>query len=245
MEEFSLRFASAIVCNSRFTARVFEKTFPRLRTPSVVYPCVAIPDADSSPREPSNILLSLNRYERKKSISLAVETLAVLSDREEGAQDMRLVIAGGYDGRLRENVEYFEELERLVSARGLTDRVTLLRNVSDGDRRKLVRNSLAVVYTPSNEHFGIVPLEAMAEAVPVIAVKSGGPTESIESGVTGMLCESSADAFAKAIVPLVKDPAKAMAMGKAGRDRASKYFSRVVLGKELQNILVRISRSRR
>lgn len=186
------------------------------------------------------MLLSLNRYERKKSISLAVETLAVLTGREPAAQEMRLVIAGGYDERLRENVEYFEELERLVSARGLTDRVTLLRNISDSERRKLLQQSLAVLYTPSNEHFGIVPLEAMAEGVPVIAVKSGGPTESIENGVTGCLCDSSADAFSKAIIPLVNDSAKALEMGNAGRERAAKYFTRAVLGKELQNVLVRI-----
>lgn len=38
---------------------------------------------------------------------------------------------------------------------------------------------LSVVYTPANEHFGIVPVEAMYARKPVIACNNGGPTESI------------------------------------------------------------------
>jgi alpha-1,3/alpha-1,6-mannosyltransferase len=36
-----------------------------------------------------------------------------------------------------------------------------------------------------DEHFGIVPLEAMAARLPVIACDSGGPTESVDHQVTG------------------------------------------------------------
>lgn len=36
-------------------------------------------------------------------------------------------------------------------------------------------NCLAVLYTPEREHFGIVPVEAMYNQVPVIACNSGGP----------------------------------------------------------------------
>ena len=46
-----------------------------------------------------------------------------------------------------------------------------------------------VIYTPENEHFGIVPIEAMAAGKPVIACRSGGPKESVLHGETGYLCE--------------------------------------------------------
>lgn len=44
-----------------------------------------------------------------------------------------------------------------------------------------------MLYTPTEEHFGIVPCEAMMEGVPVIAVNSAGPTETVEQGITGFL----------------------------------------------------------
>ena len=44
-----------------------------------------------------------------------------------------------------------------------------------------------LVYTPSNEHFGIVPLEAMLAGVPVLAANNGGPLETVVDGETGWL----------------------------------------------------------
>jgi alpha-1,3/alpha-1,6-mannosyltransferase len=64
---------------------------------------------------------------------------------------------------------------------------------------------IALLYTPPNEHFGIVPLEvscllfplslttsslqAMSLGTPVIAVNNGGPLETVLHNVTGYLCE--------------------------------------------------------
>lgn len=242
LEALSLGFSSAICCNSRFTCRAFASTFPTLRRPNVIYPCVNIPDVNTPElRRPARLLVSLNRYERKKNIALAIETLGTLVEqRGHEVDDLKLIIAGGYDSRLQENVEHFEELERLVADRGLAERVTLRRNVSNEERRNMLRSALAILYTPSNEHFGIVPLEAMAEGIPVVAVNNGGPVESIENNVSGVLCESSADAFAQALGPFLENQQSSITMGLRGRERVQKYFSRAVLGSELQNALVRL-----
>eukprot|EP00177_Eucheuma_denticulatum_P004399 GFKZ01007990.1.p1 GENE.GFKZ01007990.1~~GFKZ01007990.1.p1 ORF type:complete len:389 (+),score=50.62 GFKZ01007990.1:263-1429(+) len=234
LEAFALRFASSVVCNSRYTAHAYRKTFPRLQPPGVVYPCVNIPQLTQ--RAPTDTLLSINRYERKKQISLAIETLAVLRDQHSDA-DYRLVIAGGYDARIQENVEHYAELKQLVTNRGLEDKVDLLRNITVDRRRELMQTALAVLYTPRGEHFGIVPLEAMAEGVPVVAVRSGGPCESVEDGETGLLVEGSAVDFAKAVTR-IRD--EGVDMGSRGRERVKRYFSRQVLGREMQNEIVRI-----
>lgn len=232
MEALSLRFASAVVCNSRFTASAYAQTYPSLKAPYVVYPCVKLPD--SVDRAPRDTLLSLNRYERKKNVSLAVEALGVLVERAP-KREFNLVVAGGYDERLEENVQNFAELQQLVIAKGLEDKVRMMRNVSEEERKELFRVALAVLYTPNNEHFGIVPLEAMAEGVPVVAVNSGGPVESVENGVTGLLCENSAESFAEAVLKI-----EGGEMGKKGRERVQRYFSREILGGNTQNILQRI-----
>ena len=57
----------------------------------------------------------------------------------------------------------------------MADVVELRRNVSDEERQRLLESCSAVVYTPSYEHFGIVPLEAMAAARPVLAPRLARP----------------------------------------------------------------------
>ena len=59
-------------------------------------------------------------------------------------------------------------------------------------KRFLLRKSICLVYTPVNEHFGITPLEAMFFSRPVIACNNGGPCETIEHGITGLLVDGTA-----------------------------------------------------
>jgi len=52
----------------------------------------------------------------------------------------------------------------------------------------LLKSAKLLIYTPSNEHFGIVPLEAMLAGVPVLAANTGGPLETVVDGETGWHC---------------------------------------------------------
>lgn len=70
-----------------------------------------------------------------------------------------LVIAGGYDRRLRENVEYYDELRALAEGLGVDDKVKYMRSFTDDEKTRLLASARAVLYTPANEHFGIVPIE--------------------------------------------------------------------------------------
>ena len=147
-------------------------------------------------------------------------------------------MAGGHDPRLPENVEYLEELRALAAARGVGDRVAFVPNYSSEARGALLRASTAVVYTPPNEHFGIVPLEAMAAGRPVIACDSGGPRESVVHGATGLLCEPTARGFAGAMAALADAPvARRNEMGAAARRRVEEEFSRSRLGDDLEEAI--------
>jgi starch synthase len=98
----------------------------------------------------------------------------------------------------------------------------------------------AVFCCPSvYEPFGIINLEAMACRAPVVASATGGILEVVVEGATGHLVPFEADPettfptdpaqFAKdlaaKIVALLNDPAKAKAMGEAGRKRVEDHFS--------------------
>jgi alpha-1,3/alpha-1,6-mannosyltransferase len=102
-----------------------------------------------------------------------------------------------------ENVEYHNELVSLSNSLDLKaattkNVVTALNVPTDIDvlfllsvpaqlKTMLFNAATLLVYTPSNEHFGIVPLEAMVAGVPVLAANSGGPLETVVDGETGWL----------------------------------------------------------
>lgn len=106
---------------------------------------------------------------------------------KDPSKDVYLVIAGGYDTRLMENVEHHLELQDLARNLSIKDKVIFLRSISNDQRLLLLNNTRILLYTPENEHFGIVPVEAMLLGCIVIACNSGGPLESIEDGNTGFL----------------------------------------------------------
>ena len=76
------------------------------------------------------------------------------------------------------------------------------------------------------EPLGIVNLEAMACGTAVVGSRVGGIPEVVADGVTGLLAPAGDPAaLAAALNTLVTDPARAAAMGEAGRDRAVAEFS--------------------
>ena len=84
----------------------------------------------------------------------------------------------------------------------------------------------AIVVVPSmGEGFGMVALEAMERARPVIAAEIGGLGELVEEGVTGLLVPpGEAEPLTEAIVQLASDLQRAAEMGEAGRRRALEQF---------------------
>ena len=114
--------------------------------------------------------------------------------------------------------------------------VTLIRSFSDEFKTRLLRVAAAVVYTPVNEHFGIVPIEAGASKRAVLATDTGGPLESVVDGTTGFLRHNTAPDFASAMSSIASDAQLARRMGQAGAARAQAQFSRQAFGAQLEAI---------
>lgn len=233
IEEWTTGMADVVLVNSHFTGKVFREAFQSLKDVplKVVYPTVSLTLLDSpldgtlegvDIKSDCAVFLSLNRYERKKNVGLAIRALGVVNEQVPS----HLVVAGGYDTQCCENVEHYEELHALAEELGLEDHVTFLKSPSDKTKQLLLHSCRAVIYTPEQEHFGIVPLEAMYMRRPVVACDSGGPTETISHGETGFLCEPEPEEFAKAMLKFAKDKSLAQEMGNSGRDRVLMLFSR-------------------
>ncbi|HUT35991.1 MAG TPA: glycosyltransferase family 4 protein [Planctomycetota bacterium] len=83
-----------------------------------------------------------------------------------------------------------------------------------------------VVNCSQNEPFGRVLIEAMACRRPIAAFRSGAVPEIVEDGATGVLAPfGDTAALAEAVLGLVGDPARAQALGEAGRHRVAARFT--------------------
>ncbi|KAF9603544.1 hypothetical protein IFM89_037025 [Coptis chinensis] len=286
LEEATTGMADLILVNSRFTASTFANTFKLLNSrgiqPAVLYPAVNVEQFDESTSYKN--FLSINRFERKKNIELAISSFSILRSLQDVSEGQYLagasltiagifvpdsrrqirchrksalgmgtrmllsfpykisVIPGGFDKRLRENVDYLEELKSLAEREGVSDRINFITSCSTAERNALLSQCLCVLYTPKDEHFGIVPLEAMAAQKPVIACNSGGPVETVKDGVTGFLCDPTPQDFSLAMAKLIKDPSVVDKMGREARQHVSESFSTKVFGQRLNQYLIDVVR---
>jgi glycosyltransferase involved in cell wall biosynthesis len=114
-------------------------------------------------------------------------------------------------------------LRDLTRQLGLDDAVSFLGHVTPV--QQAIAQSLAVVVPSLGEGFGMVALEAMERARPVIAAAIGGLGDLVRDGETGLLVPpGEAGALAEAMLALAADPARAAAMGAEGRARALERF---------------------
>ncbi|DBA04080.1 TPA: hypothetical protein N0F65_009427 [Lagenidium giganteum] len=234
LEEVTTAASDLIVVNSKYTRSVYEEAFPRVGAQElgILYPPVDVSVFEKfktdKPRD-HGLFVSLNRFERKKNIQLAIHALAHVRTlvSADTFASIKLIVAGGYDPNNQENIEHLKELQQEAQKLGIQDKVEFRTSVSDFMKKELLTTAQAILYTPSNEHFGIVPVEAMTCGTPVIAVNSGGPLESVLDGETGFLCESSAEAFGAAIAKLSGNDREQLVerMGAQGKKRARDLFS--------------------
>jgi glycosyltransferase involved in cell wall biosynthesis len=114
-------------------------------------------------------------------------------------------------------------LRALAKELELEDAVNFLGHVVPVQRA--IERAGVVVVPSLGEGFGMVALEAMERARPVIAAAIGGLGDIVRHGETGLLVPpAEVEPLARAIVELARDPERAAEMGRAGRRRALVHF---------------------
>ncbi len=172
-----------------------------------------MPPLDPAADEPSHFLF-LGRLVPQKGLDWLLKALS----RVDG--DVRIDVAGeGPEGSLA-------LYRRRADAFGLGERVTFHGWVRGDAFDALVRHARAVV-VPSMwaEPAGLVTLEAAAYGRPVIASRAGGIPEYADPTFADLVNPGDVTELAAAIDRLAADPARATAMGRAGRALATTRFS--------------------
>jgi glycosyltransferase involved in cell wall biosynthesis len=165
------------VANSGHVAKRIERYYGR--SAEIVNPPVDVDHYLGLEREPRDYYLVFGRVVPYKRVDLAVAACARLG--------RPLKVAG--DGRALD----------AVRARAVGESTEFLGEVSEAERDRLLRGARALLFG-GEEDFGIVPVEAQAAGVPVIAYGVGGAAETVLDGRTGVLFgEQSTTALAAGI----------------------------------------------
>jgi D-inositol-3-phosphate glycosyltransferase len=172
-------------------------------------------------RRPNNRyrLVFVGRLVERKGIGNVISALADVPDAE-------LVVAGGPDRAELEHDREIHRLRSLAEEAGVADRVVFRGRIDRTDLPALLRSADAVLCVPWYEPFGIVPLEAMACGVPVIASAVGGLIDTVVDGTTGLhVPPRSPERIAEALNELLPDEQRRRTFGEAGARRARSRYS--------------------
>ena len=189
--------AATWVFNSRWLLNATRAAGVALDSPLVVPPGV---DrrlfTPGEPRDWRGSLLYAGRLTAAKGVDVAVRALA-------SAPAARLLIVG--DG----SPEHVGELASLAASLGVADRVERRPAVPPAELASLYRDADAVLFPARwQEPFGLVPLEAMACGVPVVATGTGGSAEYLLPEENALVvAPGDSEALARAVVRLAGDPA--------------------------------------
>lgn len=159
-----------------------------------------------------------SRITPEKNFEMAIEAFEKLV-KEEKYKKYKLIIAGSVQKERKEHVEYLNKIKNMKK-----ENVEILIDVSEQKLIELYKNCLCVLFTPINEDFGMVPLEAMSCEKPVIALNEGGPKETIIHGETGYLINN-IDEMVEYMKEICNDMNVVEQMGKMGRRRAMENFT--------------------
>ena len=182
------------------------------------------PRGEALERTDRHRLVYVGRLVERKGIGNAISALAGLVN--NGGPDAELLVAGGPDAADVDTDTQVARLRALARKAHVADRVHFLGRVGREDLPALLRSADAVVCLPWYEPFGIVPLEAMACGVPVVASAVGGLIDTVVDGRTGLhVPPRDPEAVVDALRALLTDEALRKQYGAAGARRARARYT--------------------
>ena len=225
----AIRSAAVRLSNSRYTARRVGAVHPDL---GPIHPCplALLPDewrpSAGDVEEAARILGPDHRptvvivgrmsiTERYKGHDELLETWPRVVSAVPRA---RLLVVGRGDDA--------DRLKAKAGALALGDAAQFTGFVPDGALRELLTRSDVFAMPSRGEGFGLAYLEAMRRGLPCIGSDADAAGEVIADGKTGIIVrDRDLPMLADAIIRLLRDPARARAMGEAGRRREQEVFT--------------------
>ncbi len=208
----NLRKADRVFVNSAYTKKLVEEIY-RIEA-EVNY--LGVDTEKFKPVEKihkSNHVVSVGSLTPLKGFDFVIRSIALIPNNLRPT----LVISSNFS-----NPEEYQFLKCTADQHHV--KVQFLSEVTDEKLVEIYNTAFVTAYAPHREPFGLVALESMACATPVIGVKEGGLLETIQDRVTGRLVERNEQSFSAALLELIENPRLANEYGQNGyREVISKW----------------------
>jgi len=184
-----------------------------------VYPRLNYPGVDTEYFRPLNlqrepIILCVGTLNLAKGQDFVIKSVGTLSDRPR----VKIIYNSNY---CRE--DYRAQLAQLADSLGVSVSFDCL--IADEDLVNAYNIASLTVFPSMLEPLGLVPLESMACATPVVGIAEAGIRETIQNNETGLLTERDPREFGQAIDALMKDKPMRERMGVLGRQRVLAHWT--------------------
>ena len=168
--------------------------------------------------ERARIILTVGRWDPAERYKGADTLISSLPRVLQAVPDAVLILVGDGEDRPR--------LEQLARESGVADHIHFLHGLTQEELFACYAHCDVFALPSRGEGFGLVFLEAMANAKPVIGGAHGGTPDVIEDGVSGILVpHGDAAILSTALVSLLADPARANEMGARGSERVQTNYT--------------------
>ncbi|MDD5736898.1 MAG: glycosyltransferase family 4 protein [Candidatus Omnitrophica bacterium] len=240
MQRVVFNNSKGIFVNSNYTKGIILKYVNNYKNICVTYCGVdykkyikLFPEPVTEKRDNRTVLLTVTRLVKRKGVDNAIRAFKIV---EKSHNSMTYIIAG--DG------PDCQRLKNLVYEMGLDGKVIFAGHVSENE--KINYYNLANIFImPSREEadgdaegFGIVYLEANACNLPVIAGDSGGVSDAVSDGYSGLLVDpNDIEDIARKMDLLVSNSNYAAKLGDQGRKRVEEYFNWKEIAKRFDIVL--------
>lgn len=188
------------------------------------------------PRRFAHRIVTLSRLVPRKGVDDAIVALRDVPDSE-------LLVAGG-DERVPCDARELARLREVALVHGVAERTFFVGRLGRAAIPGFLRSADALVSAGWYEPFGIVPLEAMACGVPVVATSVGGQKDTVIDGYTGFhVSPRSPKAISAALSTLVASPSLRARFGAAGRYRVAERYTWTQIAAETLRVYRSIERT--